>query len=259
MTGTFLLPANICESVPETFCEAGCDVRFVDIDADTLCIDEQKVLEHIADCAGVLAVHTYGLQCSFDSFYAQVRFVKPTAIIIDDRCLCWPDFEYENLYANAEADLTLFSLGDKKQVQLGEGGVGIIADCRWRMGDCSWVLDVEKYWKQKQVARAHVAKMQKIYAEQLPKEIQLPMEYNNWRFNIRVSAEKKDTILNVLFANGLFASSHYKSLAENAETITPNAVKLQQEFINLFEDPKYYAEEQARKTCQIINEILQQQ
>lgn len=267
LTGTFLLPANICSSVPDTFREAGCHVRYVDIDAKSLCIDEHQVLEQIQDCMGMLAVHTYGLERSFDYFYKQVRSLNPDAIIIDDRCLSWPDFEEQGKQDQAEADLTLFSLGEKKQVQLGEGGVGIVKD-KWLCEHVGvkgnayftneqFTVNMEKFLCQKQIAKQHVAKMQSIYHNNLPSDIQLPMEYNNWRFNIRVKQGIKEQILNALFDKGLFASSHYKSLAINADQYTPNAVKLQQEVINLFVDPKFYTEEQAIKTCQIINEIFQ--
>lgn len=267
LTGTFLLPANICSSVPNTFREAGCPVRFVDIDAKTFCIDEHQVLKQIHDCAGLLAVHTYGVEQSFDAFYRQVRALSLDAVIIDDRCLCWPDFEEPNKYEDAEADLTIFSLGEKKQVQLGEGGVGIVKD-KWQcehvemkedayFANEQFALNMEKYLCQKQIAKQHVTKMQAIYQDNLPAEIQLPMEYNNWRFHIRVPQDKKEQVLQTFFANGLFASSHYKSLAESPEQNTPNAVRLQKELINLFVDPKFYTEEQATQTCQIINEILQ--
>lgn len=267
ITGLFLLPANICESVPDTFREAGCEIRYVDIDADTLCIAENEVLAQIKDCTGVFAVHTYGTERNFDSFFRQVRIIKRNVVIIDDRCLCMPDFEELDKYQQTEADLTLFSFGEKKQVQLGKGGVGFFKD-KWlckhvEMVDDAYftneqfTVNMEKFLFQKQIAKQHVAKMQTIYQTHLPLEIQLPMEYNNWRFHIRVPQTKKEQILQTLFANGLFASSHYKSLAEKAEQNTPNAVKLQQEVINLFVDPKFYTEEQAIKTCQIINEIFQ--
>lgn len=267
ITGLFLLPANLCESVPDTFREAGCEIRYVDIDADTLCIAENEVLAQTKDCTGVFAVHTYGTERNFDSFFRQVRMIKRNVVIIDDRCLCMPDFEELDKYQQTEADLTLFSFGEKKQVQLGKGGVGFFKD-KWlckhvEMVDDAYftneqfTVNMEKFLFQKQIAKQHVAKMQTIYQTHLPLEIQLPMEYNNWRFHIRVPQTKKEQILQTLFANGLFASSHYKSLAENAEQNTPNAVKLQQEVINLFVDPKFYTEEQAIKTCQIINEIFQ--
>lgn len=267
ITGLFLLPANICESVPDTFREAGCEIRYVDIDADTLCIAENEVLAQIKDCTGVFAVHTYGTERNFDSFFRQVRMIKRNVVIIDDRCLCMPDFEELDKYQQTEADLTLFSLGEKKQVQLGKGGVGFFKD-KWlskhvEMKEGAYFtnehfeFNKDNYLSQKKLAKQHVTSLQSIYHNNLPSDIQLPMEYNNWRFNIRVKQGIKEQILNALFDKGLFASSHYKSLAINADQYTPNAVKLQQEVINLFVDPKFYTEEQAIKTCQIINEIFQ--
>lgn len=266
IAGTFMLPANICDSVPNTFREIGCNVLFIDINSKTLCIDERQVLNQIADCTGLLAVHTYGIQNSFDSFFTQVRTINPNAIIIDDRCLCLPDFEEEGKYDEAIADLTLFSLGDKKQVQLGAGGIGIVND-KWAIRDCcvgrtsmfenkDYTFNLNEYLHQKEIATEHITKLRNIYSKKLPNSIQLPLEFNNWRFNIRVNAGIKQTIIKNLFKHNLFASSHYKSLSINPLLDTPNAVKLQQEIINLFLDPLFYSEEQAIETCHIINETL---
>ena len=79
----------------------------------------------------------------------------------------------------------------------------------------------------------------------LPKEIQFPIEYQNWRFNIRVN--NKEEILKNIFDAGLFASGHYKPLADHC----PVAKDLYEHVINLFND-FYYTEEQARRTCEVI-------
>ena len=69
---------------------------------------------------------------------------------------------------------------------------------------------------------------------------------------IIILVENKYEILNALFAEGLFASSHYKALGNEP---TPIASNLANHVINLFND-EYFTEEQTIKTCEIINELL---
>ena len=95
----------------------------------------------------------------------------------------------------------------------------------------------------------HKEKLNAIYRDMLPVTIQLPAQYQHWRFNILTG--KKDEILKALFAEGLFASSHYMSLS-NGCMIAQN---LHEHVLNLFND-QYYTEEQAVKTCEIINSII---
>src|SRR5262249_6129328 len=73
------------------------------------------------------------------------------------------------------------------------------------------------------------------YARLLPAEIQLPNRFQTWRFNIRV--KHKQPILDAIFASGLFASSHYASLARIMDEVTaPQADALAACIINLFND-----------------------
>jgi hypothetical protein len=71
-----------------------------------------------------------------------------------------------------------------------------------------------------------------------------------WRFNIRV--QNKSQILNAIFQAGLFASSHYASMAGiMADDSAPHAESLGDEVINLFND-EHFEEEKAQKTCDVI-------
>ena len=72
------------------------------------------------DATAVLAVHTYGIEDDFNEQFAALRAINPTIAIIDDRCLCMPELEEPN----SIADLVLYSTGEKKQVELGAGGIG---------------------------------------------------------------------------------------------------------------------------------------
>jgi len=93
-----------------------------------------------------------------------------------------------------------------------------------------------------------------IYINQLPIEIQLPKEYQTWRFNIRL--KNKDRLLNEIFVAGLFASSHYASLAGiMAPGQCKQAETLADEIINLFND-HHFDTQKAEQTCAVIMENL---
>ena len=101
---------------------------------------------------------------------------------------------------------------------------------------------------------AHRARLNQIYATRLPVEIQLPSAYQGWRFNIRLRNKAK--VLSAIFDAGLFASSHYASLAGiMAEGQSPQAETLAGEVINLFND-HHFDEEKAERVCQVILENL---
>ena len=249
----FLIPANVCSNVPETLEEAGAKYRFVDIDAKTLCMDEQYVLEHAKEISGIVMVHTYGVETDFAPFYRQLRAANPDILIVDDRCLCMPSFE-QNTY---DADLVLYSFSEKKQVNLGKGSMAYVSEnVRYEdspnptqsfLTNEEWTLNKAEVLAAMDAAIAHKEKLNAIYRKELPKTIQLPEAYQHWRFNILV--QNKEEILNALFEAGLFASSHYKTLGEESAPISSN---LSSYVINLFNDG-YFTAEQAKKCCEIIN------
>jgi hypothetical protein len=85
-------------------------------------------------------------------------------------------------------------------------------------------------------------------------EIQLPAEFQTWRFNIRV--KNKQPSLEKIFSAGLFASSHYASLADiMGEQKAPCAENLAKSVINLFND-HHFTSDQAEQVCKIILENL---
>lgn len=252
----FMIPANVCSNVPETLEEAGVAYRFVDIDARTLCMDEQYVLEYANEISGIVMVHTYGVETDFAPFYRQLRAANPEILIVDDRCLCIPSFEPETY----DADLVLYSFSEKKQVNLGKGAMSYVGE-EVRYEECpvpsqsfltneEWHLNKAEVLAAMDAAIAHKEKLNAIYRRALPKAIQLPEAYQHWRFNILV--QNKEEILKALFDVGLFASSHYKALSEES---APIATNLSAYVINLFND-SYFTEEQAKKCCEIINTFI---
>ncbi len=93
-----------------------------------------------------------------------------------------------------------------------------------------------------------------VYARLLPAEIQLPPQFQTWRFNIRV--KNKQHVLNAIFSAGLFASSHYASLAGIMDEVTaPHAEALAECIINLFND-HHFTLDQAEQVCEIILENI---
>ena len=252
LTGTVILPANICPDVVETLRYAGNPVHFVDIDARTLCMDWQHVQSVVQDAAAVLAVHTYGIEDYFNVQFAVLRVINPDIAIIDDRCLCMPELEEPN----SIGDLVLYSTCNKKQVDLGLGGIGYVAD-GWNYEELAvpendvltnetWGLDEKILLSKMDAVIKHKEKLNAIYRKNLPAAIQLPAPYQHWRFNIIVP--NKEEILKAMFDEGLFASGHYQPQAEGCNVAT----NLYTHVINLFND-FYFTEEQAIQTCEIIN------
>lgn len=255
VVGKVLLPANICESVVYTLRYAGVDCEFVDIQLDNLCLDKSAVLQLAPSAAMLLFVHTYGVEDEYHEFFAQVKEANPNIIIVDDKCLCLPDLKVEE----TPADLVLYSTGAKKMVNLGGGAIGYIAD-QWEYDEVDvepneylnnerWLLDTKQLYIKMDAMISHKEKVNAIYRDMLPASIQLPEEYQHWRFNILT--DKKYEILKALFAEGLFASNHYQSHSLDC----PIANNLHNYVVNLFND-QYYTKEQAIRTCEIINNLL---
>lgn len=287
----FLLPANICAIVPLTFLKAGVAFEFVDLSPDSLHMDLEAADRRLRSghCGGLLYAHTYGEPSTPDDFFAAAKAADPTLLVIDDRCLCIPDFLPDQSPAPG-ADVLLYSTGYAKIVDLGLGGYAffrgavpyqschlpyrpadlqaleeaskhssfsrqpfVYADSDWLQTDAD--LPVwEDFRSQAKVALeaslAHRRELNALYAARLPAELQLPAGYQTWRFNLRLP--DRHTALKAIFDGGLFASAHYASLAGiMAPGVCPHAEELAGQVINLFND-HHYTSEMAEKTCDII-------
>ena len=100
-------------------------------------------------------------------------------------------------------------------------------------------------------ALAHRDRLNRIYADGLPASRQLPAGYQGWRFNLRVDDAPRR--LKAIFDAGLFASSHYASMAGIlAPGKAPRAERLAACVLNLFND-SHFTEEQARRACEILS------
>lgn len=292
-TRPWLLPANICPIVPITFLKANVSFKLVDISAQTLHMDLEQAEAQIRTrrFGGLLYAHTYGEASTPNDFFHQIKSEDESILIVDDRCLCRPEVQpdAENL-----ADVQLYSTGYAKILDLGLGGFAFVSegvpyrsvhlpfdplaqdriegqykqairdatafayeDCNWLQTDAvlpTW----EEYRRQIEdgltFSMSHRSKLNRIYASRIPQELQLPDAYQNWRFNIRV--ENKAQMLKAIFEAGLFASSHYASLAGiMVEGRCPQAEALHNAVINLFND-HHFDEAKAERACEVILENL---
>jgi hypothetical protein len=269
-----ILPVNICDIVPAIILKSGFQIEFVDIDSFDLCPDENHifhVLENRPDeISGILYNYTYGIELDKTLFFAQLKQQFPNIWVVQDKCSNVPVPEI----ACPNTDLTLFSTGYAKHVDIGFGGFGIFGSDfeethsmsdtfdiqtdskRYRVSTHSAKMAPEEYFNLVKHKAAdvgiHKDRLNEIYADHLPGEIQMGDEYNTWRFNILV--DKKETILKELFHQNLFASSHFKPMSHDRAAFK-NAYDLHDKVINLFND-FYYTEDQAFQTCKIIKEIL---
>ncbi len=289
----WLMPANICPIVPIVFLKARIPFKFVDISVMTLHmdLDQAEALIKKHEFGGLLYAHTYGEASTPNEFFKSIKNGSPELTIIDDRCLCVPAIELD--LAN-KADIQLYSTGYAKIVDLNFGGYAFMRNnihyqpaplsfnpqdhedveksykyavsqqVKFIYQDSDW-LDTESSvlpWSDyRQQIETHLAKslehrtqLNQVYATLLPDEIQLPNAFQTWRFNICV--KNKQQILKTIFSSGLFASSHYASLANIMdEDKAPCAEDLVQRVINLFND-HHFTLDQAEQVCKIILESL---
>ncbi len=288
----WLLPANICPIVPMTFFKARVPFSFVDISPATLHMDLNQAEERIkrGEFGGLLYAHTYGEESTPLDFFSALKSFAPDLLIVDDRCLCIPDLESIHTWA----DVILYSTGYAKVAELGFGGYAFLRDEieyhavslpfnqahhgemeknykqaiqnreRFVYRDSDWLqIDPpfpawydysQQIETKKKASLIQRQSLNQVYESRLPKEIQLPSSYRTWRFNIRV--KNKTQILNAIFDAGLFASSHYASLAGiMVDGFAPYAESLADEVINLFND-EHFDEDKAHKVCDVISRNL---
>ena len=112
------------------------------------------------------------------------------------------------------------------------------------------------YYTFRQCIKKHKDEINSIYRNDLPQSIQMEDKFQNWRFNILVDPDIKTKIINKLFDNKLFASTHYYPLSYLwKKQEMPKSLFLYNKVINLFND-LYYTEEQAKYSCKIIRKYI---
>lgn len=259
----FLLPANVCPCVPETFAKADQRFEFIDID-ETHAMDKKLCLDRLSphDCSGVLFVHAYGHSFDNKDFYAQLRQYQEDVIIIDDRCLLVPSFEEQDI----NADLTLYSTGYAKYVELGYGGWGMVdARCNYStyLPESEYLQRDETAYQTETISKVPDIRMHKqlintIYNKELGSNLQVKIwtDYSDWRYMISVPEDKREAVLKSIFNHGYFAGTNYPSQAMNfKQQACPVAEREALNVINLFND--FRANEAfALGVCNAIKEVL---
>jgi hypothetical protein len=289
--GPFLLPANICPIVPMVIFKARRSFEFIDIEPSTLCIDHDKLAKRCSvpnnKPAGIVYVRSYGALFDATDIFASIKALLPNALIVDDRCLCPPEFSGK---LAPHTDAALYSTGYAKYVDVGFGGFGVIRDgipytptemaykiseldeltIRYKNAllqhipfsytDSAW-LDAthpKQTWSsyqrlvEQELHRANAIKIATnfIYSSRLPAEIQFPSAYQSWRFNIQI--QDKASLLDAIRRAGFIASGHYDSLAGligpgNA----PYATTVHDHVINLFND-RYFSTARAEQLTDFL-------
>ncbi len=293
----FILPTNVCPIVVMVLLKLQKKIMFIDISETDFCIDRKTILYELKKFpnkySGLLFVRTYGVSDDFEHFFKELKTINSDLFVIDDKCLSLPSF-FDNMTV---ADVTLYSTGYSKYVDFGTGGFarlndkipyssnlleykvhdletltdslnfGIREHVNIDYKDSNWLnttipkLSFNEYKQiiQEKVIEISLKKEQinRIYSEGLPASIQLPDNYQNWRFNILVPEKK--ILLKKIFHAGLFASSHYPPSSNlfDKDSVFPNAKKLYDNVINLFNDHRFSVEK-AEKFIPIINNHLKQ-
>jgi|SaaInlStandDraft_4_1057021.scaffolds.fasta_scaffold08176_2 dTDP-4-amino-4,6-dideoxygalactose transaminase len=261
----FLLPLNICPIVPDTFIKAKIEFEFVDIDIDTLCMDEGLALEAIkndSSIGGILFVKTFGIEIDSEVFYKKIKQINRDIFIIDDQCLSMQNFDFD--IDSSFASLTLFSTGYSKYVDIGYGGFGFLKDSHFKgffqdNGNSKSFLNYQVDVKEKiPLMQKHKAKLNTIYQKGIPSNLHLGKAFENWRFSILI--DNKDNLLKAIFQEeDLFASSHYAPI-DHKYTDNPiqdsNAHKISSKIVNLFNDFRF-TEEKAMNVVRVIDNFLE--
>ncbi len=287
----YLLPANICPIVPLTFFKANVPFEFADISPKSLSMDLQQAEERLgargAGYGGLLYAHAYGNPSTPQDFFKMVKDRYPELLLIDDRCLCIPDLQGR---PSSNADVTLYSTGEAKFVELSYGGFAFLAggaayhhqtlsfDFRdlealensyerniergvpYSYHDSNWLetdSDLPSWSEYAALVRtgskeslAHRKSVNAVYEALLPADMTLAEDFQLWRFNVRVPDKAKT--LNAIFDAQLFASSHYACLSGIMGTgRAPVAQELASKIINLFND-RHYTVDMAERTAQIV-------
>ncbi|WP_234495014.1 hypothetical protein [Vibrio maritimus] len=251
----FLVPANVCPIVLATFLKAKVSFRLVDIDQDSLCIDLIAVKDILSDSNttfGLIFVRTFGHtgNCEADivSMKSQYSNLK---VIIDDRCLGIPELDQTRF--SEEIDMTLFSTGYSKFVELGYGGFAWLSEkyhSRYHSPQIDYIedaheilvrkfnhaiqgrtpfnYDIENWLDDRDLPISLESYFSKIKSEtpaSLKQKSTLNAIYRQavpqelWlgeEFNLwrfSILVSNKQAVLDSIFSAGEFASSHYASMA----------------------------------------------
>lgn len=152
-----IVPANTFVASANAVRFVGADVRFADIDADTLLIDVDSARSLVTSrTRAIVPVDYGGMPCDYDALKALAR--EHDLLIIEDACHA-PGAVYQEQRVGSIADMTAFSFHPVKHIATGEGGMvttqssefserlkmfrghGITNDFRKREAAGTWEMD----------------------------------------------------------------------------------------------------------------------
>lgn len=290
-----IIPANVCPIVIAIMLKAKKNIELVDISPINYHIDTDKTLQLVNDSKdsydSLLFVRAYGADLDFNNFFDKLKKIKNDLFIIDDKCLAIPEFEPD---LSKKVDVTVFSTGYAKYIELGFGGYAFIKDAfpylrvnlpynnidhteltnnfkevincykQFNYKESNWLdsnhlsVQISDYYQMisKQISKVyeHKKKINRVYSDYLPNEIVMESHFNYWRFNILVN--NKEHLLSKIFENRLFASSHYSPI--NMFLRAGNyevAENIYGNVLNLFNDFRF-DENMAYRTAKIISSNL---
>jgi len=293
--GKFIIPANTCPIVPLTFQSAAVPFSFIDISTTDYCLDTNKFFELIPKMkiCGLVWIRSYGLMASnTEEFFLKIKTFRPDIVIIDDKCLCRPTTIQEKTLA----DLTIYSTGYGKYLDLGKGAFAFLNNCTLKykkhyttytpghekeilssfysflkigkkfekIQNYSWLgndqIEDEIFLHEINESLPQIDQHKKeinvLYSNNLPCEIQLNDSFQNWRFNITVPEHKKNQIISALFNAKLFASSHYASIPVAFGLPNAKIATSVEHKIINLFNDFHYNHKMAIETCNIINKEL---
>lgn len=118
--------------------------------------------------------------------------------------------------------------------------------------DVDWALYRQRVLTARSKAAAQTERINAVYRQVVPADLQLPLGYHRWRFQIRTS--DRDRLLKSIFAAGFFASAHYfPATTLFGDSPCPVATALANEVLNLFNDHRV-TESDAEKVGRLISE-----
>jgi dTDP-4-amino-4,6-dideoxygalactose transaminase len=250
--GKFIIPLNVCPIVPAVFIKAKIDFDFIDISMKTLCVDDELLLAKIKrekNISGVLFVKTYGTEDDFTEVFRSIKQVNSKIFIINDNCLKMPDFEYD--IEASLCDLTIFSTGYSKYVDIGWGGFGFLKDkytyCKtkllfssddlnqltgeinksllensdlkyidrdWLGSEICLYSDLSQYTKRIKHDLLKIKKHKSIINNIYSNNLAKDIQFRKvfWDWRFSIFINNKKQLMEKIFDSGLFASSHYEDI-----------------------------------------------
>ncbi len=111
------VPLYCCPVVFEAIKSSGCTARFIDVDADTLCMSAADLAAKSSKVDAVLAVHMFGNVCDIPA----LRRAAPGKPMIED-CAQALGSRLGDRSAGSFGEISVFSFRSGKYVSAGEGG-----------------------------------------------------------------------------------------------------------------------------------------